>query len=458
VCQGGVCFNPDGASDARAYTEGNVSGDFLDIDLDDVGTENAPFPAAPVTTDDACTAARLVLEGAGARPLDSIDVQYLAPVTLPICRRTTTTLTAPDSPTPHGASVTITATIQPRPPAVGIPEGSVTFSRGSVAMSTVPLVGGVATLITAALPEGTSTVKAIYSGDPDFDGSQASLKHSVIGSPTSTALLALANPSHLGVPVTLTATVTVLPPSIATAEGSVRFYDGTKLLGTRPLVGGVATLASSALPAGFRTMKAQYLGDSGFAKSTSLALALRIDGGTVTSLTRSPSAADTGQLVRFTARVSPLTVGVPTGTVTFRDGGALLGTLPLVGKHPVTASYDGNASFEPSVSPAASTNIVKGGSKTTLTSSVLSLLLHQVVKFTAVVTPLAPATGAPAGTLKFKDGSTILATVNLSGGTAEFSTINLGLGAHSIFGMYSGSAEFQSSSSKKITVTVTPSP
>jgi ribosomal protein L27 len=42
--------------------------------------------------------------------------------------------------------------------------------------------------------------------------------------------------------------------------------------------------------------------------------------------------------------------------------------------------------------------------------------------------------------------------------TAEFSTINLGLGAHSIFGMYSGSAEFQSSSSKKITVTVTPSP
>jgi hypothetical protein len=475
VCQGGVCFDGNPLNTARAFAQDNVSGDFLAIDINDVGTENAPFPAPPVTIDDACTAARLTLEGAGARPLDTIDVQYLAGITFPICRRTTTTLTATDSPTPLGAPITFTATVQARPPAVGTPEGAVTFFTGVTAIGTVPLAGSVATLITTTFPQGTTTVKAVYSGEADFSGeayfdpSYISLKHRVIGAPTSTTLTALANPSHLGVPVTLTATVTALPPSTATAEGTVRFFDGTRVLGYKPLVGGVATLVTSTLPAGFRTMKAQFLGDSRFAASSSTALSLRIDGGTVTSLTRLPSSADTGQLVTFTARVSSMTGGgTPTGTVTFRDGTAILGTLELnsagtavlatntlaVAKHVVTASYNGSSSFERSVSLPVSTSVVKGSTKTTLSSTSLPLLLGHLVTFTAVVTPLAPATGTPVGPLKFKDGGITLATVNLSGGMAQFSTTALILGTHSIFGAYASSAQFQASNSNKITVQV----
>jgi pectate lyase len=73
VCQGSNCFDGNPANSGRAFAEGNVSGDFLAMDLDSAGTEGVPFDAAPVTTDDACTAATLVLEHAGVRPLDVVD-------------------------------------------------------------------------------------------------------------------------------------------------------------------------------------------------------------------------------------------------------------------------------------------------------------------------------------------------------------------------------------------------
>jgi pectate lyase len=70
-------------SAGRAYTHGNVSGDR--VPLNHRGGEAAPFPAPPVETQDACTAARAVLQGAGARPLDARDHQSLARVLLTGC-------------------------------------------------------------------------------------------------------------------------------------------------------------------------------------------------------------------------------------------------------------------------------------------------------------------------------------------------------------------------------------
>ena len=69
---------------ARGYVSGNLSAD--GVELNRVGTQESPFPSAPVTTQDACTAARLVLAGVGARPLDGIDQQYLARIPAPSCR------------------------------------------------------------------------------------------------------------------------------------------------------------------------------------------------------------------------------------------------------------------------------------------------------------------------------------------------------------------------------------
>ena len=77
-------------------------------------------------------------------------------------------------------------------------------------------------------------------------------------STTTTTLVATPNPSALGQSVTLTATVS---PSAAT--GQVTFYDGTTVLGVGTLAGGTATLTTSLLPAGSRSLRAYYGGRPG---------------------------------------------------------------------------------------------------------------------------------------------------------------------------------------------------
>lgn len=77
---------------AQAHTSGNVSADFLTIDLNALGNVDTPFDAPAVTTEDACVAASGVFAGAGVRPLDAIDEQHLTQVALPPCGPVTPTL------------------------------------------------------------------------------------------------------------------------------------------------------------------------------------------------------------------------------------------------------------------------------------------------------------------------------------------------------------------------------
>jgi hypothetical protein len=84
--------------------------------------------------------------------------------------------------------------------------------------------------------------------------------------------------------------------------------------------------------------------------------------GTTTSVCSSANPSASGQSVTFTATVTAKSpgAGIPTGTVTFKDGPSTLGTGTLngsgqatftisalaVGSHAITASYDGDANFE----------------------------------------------------------------------------------------------------------------
>jgi hypothetical protein len=70
-------------TDARAYVSGNLSVGCVDVNGQ--GTETVPFPAPAVDTHDACTAASLVLAGAGVRPLDAVDQQLLSSIVPPAC-------------------------------------------------------------------------------------------------------------------------------------------------------------------------------------------------------------------------------------------------------------------------------------------------------------------------------------------------------------------------------------
>src|SRR5262249_9019841 len=116
-----------------------------------------------------------------------------------------------------------------------------------------------------------------------------------------------------------------------------------------------------------------------------------------------------------------------------------------LGSHTITASYNGSSSFTTSSGNAAET-VTQDSSSTAVTASPSSSTLGQTVTFTATVTAAAPGSGTPTGTVIFQVGSTLLATVPLSSGSASFSPSTLSLGNHPITASYGGDSNFTASS------------
>jgi hypothetical protein len=86
----------------------------------------------------------------------------------------------------------------------------------------------------------------------------------------------------------------------------------------------------------------------------------------------------------------------------------------------------------------------KATTTTTLVSSLNPSQSGQSVTFTASVAP--QFSGTPGGYVTFYDGTTVLKTVYMSGGTAKFTTSTLATGTHTITGTYNGNASFVGSS------------
>jgi uncharacterized repeat protein (TIGR01451 family) len=90
---------------------------------------------------------------------------------------TTTKITSSANPSSSGQTVTFTATVTS---STGLdPFGKVTFTAGGTTLGTVSLKDTVATVSTATLPVGTSTITATYNGSAGFTGSGASLTQTV---------------------------------------------------------------------------------------------------------------------------------------------------------------------------------------------------------------------------------------------------------------------------------------
>jgi hypothetical protein len=284
---------------------------------------------------------------------------------------TTTTVTATPDPSVCGETVTVCATVTIDPPGSGTPTGTVTFTGPGGLNQTVALdATGQACLTTTTLTSGTVT--ATYNGDSCAAGSSGTVAVTVNPATSSTILTVTPSPSVCGQTVTLTATVAVVPPGVATPTGSVTFFDGAVPLGTAPLVGNTATL-SVPLDAGTHTLLAVYSGCGCEAGSTGSALTTVGKANTTTVLTTTPNPSVTGQTVTLTATVSPVAPGggIPTGTVTFFDGLAPIGTAPVVGGvatltksnfttgvHTLTASYSGSTCYNPSTSGAVLQQVV----------------------------------------------------------------------------------------------------
>ncbi len=371
--------------------------------------------------------------------------------------RTTTALRLVALPNPAtlGQDVTLTATVS----GSVAPSGTVDFWEGTTNLATVTLDSSGKAVFTVVQPAaGTHALTATYSGDGDNVGSLGNTSLTVNLRSSATSLSSNHNPSTPGQSVTITAAVT---PG---ATGTVTFRDGSTTIGSGTLSAGAATLTTSGLSVGSHSLTAAYGGDAGYSPSTSSPLAQVVGTLTTTVLGSSPNASASGQAVVFTATVSP---GSATGMVTFTEGTTQIGTGTLggsgvatlsistltAGTHPITATYAGSASHAGSTSNTVS-QVVNGPTATTtaLTSSLNPSTAGQSVTLQATVT--AGATGSVA----FKDGTTVLGTVALTGTTATTTVSTLAAGSHPITAVYNGSAGYSTSTSNTVTQVVVAPP
>ncbi len=313
----------------------------------------------------------------------AVDPNYsitYAPGTLDVTSAVTgtatkTTLTASCSNSAvYGQSITFTATVSSSVKGAGTPGGIVTLLDGGTVLGTGTLrvVHGSdeTTFSTSSLPVGTDSITAVYSGGGGFAGSTSNtITEKVNKDSTCTTLASSTRSPGVGQSVTLTATVTVTAPGGGVPTGSVNFYDGSSLLGpgTLAVVNGKlqATLTTSFLSVGNHSITAVYSGDANDSASTSSRLSLSVcKSSTTTSLGTSCNPTPSGQSFTLTAKIAVAAPGsgIPTGTVTFRDGNSTLGTGTLqvvggvvqatfttsklsLGHHSITAVYGGSSSY-----------------------------------------------------------------------------------------------------------------
>ncbi len=326
---------------------------------------------------------------------------------------------------------------------------------------------------------------------------------------TTTQLTVTPSSVQHGQPVTVTIAVTAgssTPTSPATPTGSVALHADNAnpvftpegvAVGAYPLVanGSTGPLTLTSLPGGTYPLTASYGGAASLAGSTSQPVTISITPESSTTLltwsvtdpatgsVAANSAIHYGSLVQFLAQpygnASPTVNGTlqpdgaATGTVSFAFGTTPLSTQPLgiggtaattpsllpTGTATVSASYSGDASFNPSTAAApltvapATTTLTLTSSATTYTGSPITFTVQLAADSLGV---------APTGSIALRNGSTTLATVPLAGLAASSTSLASGSatltlnppppGANSLTATYSGDANYAASTSPGVLI------
>jgi hypothetical protein len=288
----------------------------------------------------------------------------------------------------------------------------------------------------------------------------------VINTPitTNASLTTAPNPSSYGQTVTLTGAIT---SSSAIPTGNLNFMDGAALLASVTLnAGGTATFTTSSLSVGTHSLQASYPGNSGFGSSTSATVTQTVNpAATTTLVSGAPNPSYLGTAVTFTVTVTSTTGAIPNGSVSFKLGSTVLGTVTLdgtgvahfttsaltTGNTTVTVVYNNTANFVTSTNTVMQT-VNQLPTSTSLVSSLNPSGRNNVTTFTATVLNQGSEVGStfagtPTGSVTFFDGTTVLATSPVgSAGQAAFST-KLKKGSHMLTAKYSGDTSFVTSTS-----------
>ena len=356
-----------------------------------------------------------------------------------------------DRPAPVDTTVTLTSsdpTIFPVPATVTIAAG---YSNAGIVVAT-PVVSVLHTI----------QVLAKYNGV-----TQSSVAVVTPLNPTATVVSSSLNPSIYGQSVTFTSQTT--STVAGTLTGTVVLYDGATPLGPPVTVsGGVTSITVPRLDAVVHSINATYSGDANYAISTSPVLLQTVTpAATTTAIAASPNPSAFGQPVTITATVKSPAGAVFTGSVQFNDGATVLGTGAVsatgvatltssamtVGSHSLTAQYLASTDFKASTSTALAHKVVAASTKTSLQASPNPAKKGQVVTLIATVTPL--YSGAPSGTVTFKNGAQTLGTATIVSNQATLTTSTLTVGAHSLTAVYGGSVQFNKSTSPVVKEVIT---
>ncbi len=373
---------------------------------------------------------------------------------------TSTTLTSSLNPSVYGQSVIFTAAVTT---SSGTPTGSVVFTDTSTSttLGSATLVSGTASIPVSSLAAGAHSITATYQGSATFASSTSSpIVQTVSAAATSNVLASSPNPAGTGQTVALTAMVS--SQYGGTTTGTVTFLSGSQTLGTAPLSGAQATLATSFAAAGTYPITARYNGDSNNLVSTSAILNQKVIASTTTALASSPNPALIGQTITFTATVTSTSGTPPNGEiVTFNNGSATLGTAALTGGvasfasslpagiYTITATYGGDAIFASSTSPTLRqvvNSTTKSATATALVSNLNPSIYGQPVTWTATVATTGPV--PPTGKVHFIwSGYTVgTATLNASG-VATLTRSNLNADSYLLTAIYNGDANNLASTS-----------
>jgi hypothetical protein len=390
----------------------------------------------------------------------------------------TLTLSSSSNPANMAAPVTLTATVEPKFPGSGALSGSVIFADGKTTLGEASVdSSGLSKLSTLFNIPGNHPLLAVFGGNSSFaGGSSATLTQVVNKASPPVTLASSKNPSSFGEPVQLAVTVSAVGSGL-TPTGTVNVTnDGNSIAsGTLDNTGKVVLTVAS-LPVGSNSLVAQYAGDANYAGANSSPLIQTVNkSSTATVLALNPNPSVFGQQVALAATVSAAGggAGIPTGNVTFSDGGTVLATAPVdstgkatatasslaVGSHSITASYAGDGNFLVSASPVATQVVNKSPTTTTVTASPGSSVFGQTVTVTANVIASGGGAGTPSGPVTFSDGATTLGSSTLdNNGKASLSISSLSVGTHSIVAKYGADNNFLESASVAASATVNKSP
>ena len=442
-------FNGDGIPDLAISRSDTGTVDVMQGKGDGTFVQVAEYPVGPDSG--AMVVADFNLDGAPDLAIaNSGSVAVLMNASTKGINALTTTQLSFSPPAVVGETLKLTASVMGKN---GVPTGTITFKEDGVTFATTALASGQTQATSPALTVGPHGFTALYTGDPNFNGSLSTRLAINVGAASSTTTLRASAAGKLGEPVTFTATVT--PQFSGTATGTVQFFADGQPIGTASLSGGQASFSTTSLSLGTHVIEANYSGDQNFTASVATISEHVGKGVSGVALTSSANPGAFGQAVTLTATVTDSEGVTPTGVVVFEDSTTVYGVVTLTGgvaqvsistltagKHKITAQYEGDLS---DTAATASIQQVINGIPTTasLVTSAQPSSFGQSVTFTATVTSLS---GTPDGTVTFKNGSSVLGTVILTGGSTQLSVSTLTGGNHIITAYYNGSGTFAASS------------